>query len=108
MKATTNKCLKVLRDLHEAGEPITSMALCEALEISDTDRSTAMDIAAGWISTLRRYGFLAISKGEKVDGPRRQVQVYRLTDWGQRFKVKGKVSLPTQELKIAANPGKKK
>lgn len=96
-----------MRDLEEAGEPITSHALVEVLNIQDTELSTAMDIAAGWISTMRRYGFLAAVKGSKVDGPSRQLQVYRLTDWGRRYKVKAS-SPAASELRIAANPGKKK
>jgi hypothetical protein len=104
MKATTNKCLKAIRDLDEKGEPVTSMALRDALNIPDTDRSTALDIAAGWISTLRRYGFLRAVRGKKVMGPRRSVQVYELTDWGRRYKV-GKKAKPA--LRVAANPSGK-
>jgi hypothetical protein len=101
MKATTNRCLKVIRDLAKRGEPITSQALRDALGILDTDRSTALDIAAGWISTLRRYGFLKVARGEKVQGPRRQIQVYRLTDWGMRYKAEKQAK---RTLRIAANP----
>ena len=92
--------VKALRSLDSEGIPITSQALLGAVKIRDTARSTALDIAAGWISTLRRYGFLSISKGEKVPGPSRHLQVYRLTDWGRRYKAKG----ATEGLRIAANP----
>jgi hypothetical protein len=57
-----------------------------------------MNIAAGWISTLRRYGFLRIVRGVKVRGPRRSLQTYELTDWGKRFKA-GKAA-----LRMVANP----
>jgi hypothetical protein len=92
--------VKAIRSLDSQEIPITSQAILEVVKIRDTERSTALDIAAGWISTLRRYGFLRISKGEKVQGPSRQVQVYRLTDWGRRYKAKG----ATEGLRIAANP----
>lgn len=101
MKATTNRCLKAMRDLEGSGKAITSQALRDALGIEDTEKSTALDIAAGWISTLRRYGFLKASKGEKAQGPTRAVQVYRLTDWGKRYKI-GKQA--KQTLRVAANP----
>ena len=101
MKATTDRCLKVARDLDARGEPITSQALVEAIKIKDTERSSALDIAAGWISTLRRYGLLKPAKGEKVPGPRRHLQVYRLTDWGRRYKQK---KASERATKIAANP----
>jgi hypothetical protein len=90
-----------MRDLEAAGKPITSLALRDAVGIQDTERSTALDVAAGWISTLRRYGFLKALRGEKVPGPTRAVQVYRLTDWGKRYKI-GKQS--KQTLRVAANP----
>ena len=101
MKATTNRCLKAIRDLEKKGQPITSMALRDAIGIPDTNRSTALDVAAGWISTLRRYGFLKVSRGERAPGPVRSVQVYYLTDWGRRYKA-GKLAKPT--MRIAANP----
>lgn len=101
MKATTDRCLKAMRKMAQAGDPITSQALVDAIGIDDTERSSAMDIAAGWISTLRRYGFLKAAKGQKVKGAQRQLQVYVLTDWGIRYKSKKK----SQEgLRIAANP----
>ena len=92
--------VKALRNLDSEGIPITSQALLGVVKIRDTERSTALDIAAGWISTLRRYGFLSVSKGQKVPGESRQLQVYRLTDWGKRYKLKG----ATEGLRIAANP----
>lgn len=101
MKATTNRCLKAIRDLEKRGAAITSLALRDAVGIPDTDRSTALDVAAGWISTLRRYGFLRVVKGARAPGPTRSVQVYELTDWGRRYKA-GKQAKPT--LRIAANP----
>ncbi len=101
MKATTNKCLKVMRDLAKAGDPITSMAIRDALKISDTERSSALDIAAGWISTLRRYGFLKVSRGVRAPGPTRSLQVYELTSWGIRYKEK---KASGRALKVAANP----
>jgi hypothetical protein len=101
MKATTDRCLKVARDLEARGEPLTSQALAEAIQIKETERSSALDIAAGWISTLRRYGFLKASRGEKVRGPSRHLQVYHLTDWGRRYKVK---KTSAKSSKIAANP----
>ncbi len=107
MKASVKNCIKLFRDLDSAGDPITSMALVEAFGIADTERSTSMDIGAGWISTMRRYGFLRAVKGSKVDGPSRQLQVYQLTDWGRRYKTKAS-PMAASELKIAANPGKKK
>ncbi len=103
MKANVNRYLKALRDLEGAGEPITSHGLMKAVGIEDTDRSTALDIAAGWISTLRRYGFLRILVGQKVDGPRRKLQVYQLTKWGWRYKKKA-APMAASQLKIAANP----
>ncbi len=101
MKATTDRCLKVARDLDARGEPLTSQALVEAIRIQPTERSSALDIAAGWISTLRRYGFLKAVNGQKVPGPSRALQVYRLTDWGRRYKQKKSAA---RTLKIAANP----
>lgn len=101
MKATTTRCLKAIRDLAKRGEPITSHALRDALGIQDTERSTALDVAAGWISTLRRYGFLKVAKGEKVKGPSRQVQVYKITDWGMWYKAEKQAK---RSLRIAANP----
>jgi len=101
MKATTSRCLKAIRDLDEAGEPITSMAIRDVLGIQPTAKSTALDIAAGWISTLRRYGMLKISRGTRVQGPVRSVQVYELTDWGRRYKAGKKAK---SALRIAANP----
>lgn len=101
MKATTSRCLKALRELEQSGEPLTSQALAEAVGIQPTERSSALDIAAGWISTLRRYGFLKASRGEKVQGPVRALQVYKLTDWGHRYKA-GKQAKATP--RIAANP----
>lgn len=101
MKATTDRCLKAMRKMAKAGEPITSQALVDAVGIDDTPRSSALDVAAGWISTLRRYGFLKISKGQKVKGAQRQLQVYELTDWGIRYKSKQKAQ---EGLRIAANP----
>jgi hypothetical protein len=101
MKATTNRCLKAIRDLDQAGKPITSMALRDVLGIQPTALSTALDIAAGWISTLRRYGMLKVSRGERAQGPVRSVQVYELTDWGRRYKAGKKAK---SGLKIAANP----
>lgn len=101
MKVTTNKCLRTVRDLAKREAPITSQALVEALEIEDTEKSTALDIAAGWISTLRRYGFLKIVKGEKVQGPHRMLQVYKITDWGTRYKPKQKAR---GEIRVASNP----
>jgi len=83
------------------GTPITSQALAEAVGIQPTDRSAALDIAAGWISTLRRYGFLRVLRAEKVKGPQRRLQVYELTDWGMRYKA-GKRAKAS--LRIAANP----
>ena len=106
MKASVKSCIKLFRDLDSAEEPITSLALVEAFNIADTEKSTAMDIGAGWISTMRRYGFLRAVKGSKVDGPSRQLQVYQLTEWGRRYKVKAYLEVPA--LRIAANPGKKK
>lgn len=100
MKASTSSCLKAARDLEEAGQPVTSQALVEAVGIQPTKRSSAMDIAAGWISTLRRYGLLKAVKGERAPGPVRQLQVYRLTDWGKRYTIKRQKSA----LRIAANP----
>lgn len=90
MKATTNRVLRAARGLANRQEPITSQAIVDALQIQKTERSTALDIAAGWISTLRRYGFLKASRGEKVQGPHRQLQVYKITDWGLRYKTKRK------------------
>lgn len=101
MKATTDGCLKAIRALAEKGEPITSQALCAAIGIKETERSSALDIAAGWLSTLRRYGFLKVLKGQKVKGPWRRLQVYALTDWGMRYKVRKQAQrIP----RIAANP----
>ena len=100
-KSSIEKWVKALRQLAEEDLPITSQALVEAMKISDTDRSSALDIAAGWISTLRRYGFLRAVRGQKVSGPRRQLQVYELTNWGHRYKAKGKAA---GGLRIAANP----
>ena len=100
-KSSIEKWVEALREMEEEKTPITSLALVEAMEISDTDRSSALDIAAGWISTLRRYGLLKPVRGRKVDGPRRQLQVYELTNWGRRYKEKGKA---TGGLRIAANP----
>ena len=90
MKATTNKVLKAVRDLAKRNEPITSLAIVQLLDLKATERSTALDIAAGWISTLRRYGFLRICHGVKALGPQRQLQVYKITDWGLRYKTKRK------------------
>lgn len=98
MKSQVNQYVKVIREISFRGDPITSEALVEALDIQDTERSGAMDIAAGWISTLRRYGFLRAVKGVKVPGPRRSLQTYELTDWGKRFKA-GKPA-----LRMVANP----
>lgn len=103
MRATTGRCLKAIRDLEKAGAAITSMALRDAVGIQDTDRSTALDIAAGWISTLRRYGMLKVARGVRAPGPIRSVQVYELTDWGRRYKA-GKQAKPA--LRIAANPSR--
>jgi hypothetical protein len=94
MKVTTNNCLKVVRDLAKRNEPITSLALVEAMDIQKTERSTALDIAAGWISTLRRYGFLKALAGERVQGPHRQLKVYEITKWGKNYK-KAKREEPT-------------
>jgi len=104
MKATTNRCMKVIRDLADAGEPITSLALRDLLKIKPTEKSTALDIAAGWISTLRRYGFLKVVKGEKVQGPQRPVQVYMITEWGKRYK---NAKQGERSMRIAANPSGK-
>jgi hypothetical protein len=93
--------MKALRRLDKAGIPITSQALLKVVKIHETELSTPLDIAAGWISTFRRYGFLAVIKGEKVPGPKRQLQVYRLTEWGKKYRGKEE----TEELQIAANPG---
>lgn len=101
MKSSTLKILNAARALEKKGSPITSQSIMEAAGIRDSDRSSAMDISAGWISTLRRYGLLKASRGEKVRGPRRQVQVYVLTAWGRRYKSKAKVK---GTLRIAANP----
>lgn len=101
MKATTTRCLNAARGLEKKGAPITSQSIMETVGIRETERSSAMDIAAGWISTLRRYGFLKAKKGEKVPGPARQLQVYELTDWGWRYKSKAKGE---RGLRIAANP----
>ena len=101
MKATTDRCLKAMRKMAQAGEPITSQALMDAVGIEDTDRSSALKVSAGWISTLRRYGFLKISKGQKVKGAQRQLQVYELTEWGKRYKKDAKAE---GGLRIAANP----
>lgn len=103
MKANMTVCIKVIRAIDAAGGKITSYALLANVDIRDTERSTASDIAAGWISTLRRYGFLRVAKGEKVKGPSRQLQVYQLTDWGRRYKVR-KASDALR--KVAANPRK--
>ena len=103
-KSSIEKWVKALRKMSEEERPITSQALVEVMRISDTDRSSALDIAAGWISTLRRYGFLRALRGSKVAGPRRRLQVYELTNWGHRYKAKGKA---TGGLRIAANPSGK-
>ena len=101
MKATTDRCLKAMKKMTSEGAPITSFALVEALDIQPTALSTALDIAAGWISTLRRYGMLKAARVEKVRGPVRRLQVYELTDWGVRYKA-GKKAKAT--LRVAANP----
>jgi hypothetical protein len=104
MKATTNRCLKAIRAMEKAGDQITSMALRDALQIPATARSTALDVAAGWISTLRRYGFLRVAKGVRAPGPARSLQVYELTDWGHRYKAGKQVKAQKPGLRIAANP----
>jgi hypothetical protein len=100
-KSSIEKWIKAFRKMSEDGTPITSLAVVEAMKISDTERSSALDIAAGWISTMRRYGLIRAVRGQKVSGPRRQLQVYELTNWGHRYKAKGKA---TGGLRIAANP----
>ena len=101
MKATTDRCIKAMRKMAKYGKPITSQALVEAVGIKDTERSAALDIAAGWISTLRRYGLVRVSKGQSVDGPSRKLKVYELTEWGKRYKKDAKAE---EGLRIAANP----
>jgi hypothetical protein len=100
---TCKPYLKAVREIALSGEPITSQALVVSLKLQGTDRSTALDIAAGWICNLRRWGFLKILRGVKVPGPRRSLQVYEMTDWGRRFS--GKRASRTLR-KIAANPKK--
>lgn len=102
MKVTTKKFFKAVRDLHEKNLPITSLALRDALGIKDTEKSTALDIASGWISNLRRWGILRAARNQKVKGPSRWLQVYKLTAWGEKYRF-GRKKAP---LKLAANPDK--
>jgi hypothetical protein len=97
------RCLEAVRKISKSGEPITSAALLEIMRYQETDKSDPMDIAAGWICNLRRWGYLKIVRGEKVPGPSRQLQVYKLTSWGEQFHKKGAAR---QSLKVAANPEK--
>lgn len=101
MRVTTKICIVALRKMAEEGVPITSQALVDAIGIQPTELSTSLDIAAGWMSNMRRCGLIRSVRGVKVDGPQRKLQVYELTLWGQRFKA-GKKTV----LKIAANPRK--
>lgn len=103
---TWEKCLEAVRTIARSGEPITSVALQALMKYPDTERSSALDIAAGWICNLRRWGYLRIKKGAKVQGPRRQLQVYELTSWGERFGVGSAKRRP--HLRLAANPKKDK
>ncbi len=102
MKITVTKCIKLIRELDKAGKPITSLAFVEAFDIQPTANSTPIDIGAGWISNLRRWGLVKRAAGRmKVDGAQRKLQVYEITDWGLRYKGKKQERVP---LRIAANP----
>jgi hypothetical protein len=100
MRPSLKQYVNALRELAGRGDPITSQALVDLLDIQDSENSSALKIAGGWISTLRRYGMLKAVKGQKVQGPERQLQVYELTDWGMRYKA-GRAK---QQLRVAANP----
>ena len=97
------RCLLGLRAIEERGDSITSIALLEEMGFEDTERTDAEDIASGWISTLRRGGFLKKQTGIKVKGPHRSLQVYKLTPYGIAFKIHGEARAA---LRIAANPPK--
>jgi hypothetical protein len=104
MKITVQKCLKLIRELAEAGEPITSQAFVDHFDIQPTKLSKALDIGAGWVSNLRRWGLIRRAPGRlKVDGPQRKLQVYEITEWGRKYKVQG-VKKVKSTLRIAANP----
>lgn len=95
------KYLTAVRAIDSRGDPITSLALLEELDIQPTELSLAMEIAAGWISNLRRWGYIKRKTGVKVKGPQRSLQVYTLTDWGKMFRVKGSAKAA---LRMVANP----
>ena len=101
-KSGWEECLEAVREIASSGREITSASLLEIMNYQPTERSRAMDIAAGWIGNLRRWGYLKLVIGKKVQGPRRQLQVYALTRWGERYKVRSQ----KRALKIAANPKK--
>lgn len=96
--------LKAVREIAKTGAPITSEALANHMKLGETERSSALDLAAGWISNLRRWGFVRILRGVKVQGPQRHLQVYALTEWGKAFT--GKKARQTSLQRVAANPGK--
>ena len=104
MKINTHNCIKAIRKMSDEGVPLTSQALLEAMRMEPTERSTAQELAAGWICNLRRCGLVRPVRGQKVDGPQRKLQVYELTRWGLRFKAKGKAASTGPGLRIAANP----
>lgn len=100
-KKSWMKYLTAVRAIDSRGDPITSLALLEELDIKAAERSSAMAVSAGWISNLRRWGYIKRQSGVKVKGPQRILQVYALTDWGKTFRMRGSSQAP---LRMVANP----
>jgi len=69
--------------------PFTARDLTDTLGIERTEKSGATAIAAGWISTFRRWGYLKLA-GELKSTGGRPAKKYQLTAWGIRFVRKNK------------------
>ncbi len=80
---------------------VTSDKLAEA--IGDETR-----IASAWLGKFYRWGYVLRVGRQNGSGRGRPRTVYQLTSWGVRFRVGMKLKEVQQELKIAANPKKKK
>lgn len=69
--------LKTVRKLHNRGERITSLTLQDEANLD-------LRVSSAWLSKLLKWGYLRkLGKDGKTN-------VYEITEWGHRFKPKGK------------------
>lgn len=98
------KMLYAVRDIAKGG-PITSHHLANAVGLD-------VKTASAWLCILAKYGYLRRAGKETVGG--RWGYVWELTLFGYEYRPRGKKLRPApesaaqRELRIAANPGKKK